>query len=345
MYSLVDMAIYPVLFNQYLSYFAPALSTEAKWIISLAVIWGATAVNLRGASRVGLTSIISGVFVLGVFALLSVAALPHVNHVPWRPFNLPGQTTLGGVGVGISIALWNYIGWDNPSTVEGEVIDAGRSYPRALAITLPLVCLGYLIPLSATVGASDWTKWKEGGWPDIAQMSAGALGKPLAVLLAAAGMISALALFNALLMSYSRIPLVMAEDGFLPKMFAKTDHRGTPRNAILFSAVFYSFFALVAFGRLVVADVLLYAFALFLEFGALLMLRKKEPELRGSFRIPAGFKTVCVLAAIPLLILIAVVALEMRDGEFGLPAVLGAIAAALLGPVAYSVSVRSGSAA
>jgi amino acid transporter len=342
MYSLVDMAIYPVLFNQYLAFLVPSLSTEARWLVSLAVIWGATAINLRGASRVGVTSIVSGVFVLGAFALLSIAAIPHIDHAPWHPFNLPGQSTVGGIGVGISIALWNYIGWDNPSTVEGEVVDATRSYPRALAITLPLVCLGYLVPLLATAGASDWTKWHEGGWPDIARMSAGALGGPLALLLAIAGMVSALALFNALLMSYSRIPLVMAEDGLLPKALARTDSRGTPKNAVLFSAVFYSAFSLVAFGRLVVADVLLYALALFLEFGALLMLRKREPELRGSFRIPAGFKTVCVLAVIPVLILLAVVGLEMHDGEYGLPAVIGALVAALAGPIAYYFSSRSG---
>lgn len=345
MYSLVDMAIYPVLFNQYLSFFVPNLSHQAQWMIALAVIWGAMAINLRGAARVGLTSTVAGVFVLGAFALMSLAAMPRIHHTPWHPFNFPGQGTLGGIGVGISIALWNYIGWDNPSTVEGEVVDAGRSYPRALAITLPLVCLGYLIPLLAAAGASDWTKWKEGGWPDIARMSASFLGEPLAILLAVAGMISALALFNALLMSYSRIPLVMAQDGFLPRQLGRIDARGTPRNAVLFSAVFYSIFALVSFGRLVVADVLLYAFALFLEFGALIALRRNEPELRGSFRIPAGFKTVCMLAVIPMGILVAVVGLEIRDGEYGLPAVLGALIAALVGPIAYSVASRSGSAA
>jgi amino acid transporter len=176
-------------------------------------------------------------------------------------------------------------------------------------------------------------------------MSAGALGEPIAILLAVAGMVSAMALFNALLMSYSRIPLVMAQDGFLPKPFARTDSRGTPRNAVLFSAVFYSVFALVPFGRLVVADVLLYAMALFLEFGALLMLRKKEPELRGSFRIPAGFKSVCVLALIPMVILVAVVILEIQDGDYGLPAVIGAMVAALAGPVAYYYSSGSKGAA
>src|SRR5438270_2897507 len=48
MYSLVDMAIYPVLFNQYLAYFAPRLSPSAVWGVGLVVIWGATALNLAG---------------------------------------------------------------------------------------------------------------------------------------------------------------------------------------------------------------------------------------------------------------------------------------------------------
>lgn len=40
MYSLVDMAIYPVLFNQYLTYFFPGLPDGTQWVISLAIIGG-----------------------------------------------------------------------------------------------------------------------------------------------------------------------------------------------------------------------------------------------------------------------------------------------------------------
>ena len=86
--------------------------------------------------------------------------------------------------------------------------------------------------------------------------AAGVLGRPLAVWIAIAGLVSALALFNALLLSYSRIPLAMAVDGVLPRLFASTDARGTPVAAVLVSAVFYSIFALVSFSSLVVADVL-----------------------------------------------------------------------------------------
>src|SRR5213595_2878483 len=42
MYSLVDMAIYPVLFNQYLHYFAPGFDERFEWLVSLAISCGAT---------------------------------------------------------------------------------------------------------------------------------------------------------------------------------------------------------------------------------------------------------------------------------------------------------------
>lgn len=341
MYSLVDMAIYPVLFNEYLSWFMPGISSPVQWLISLAVIWTATTINLRGAGRVGLVSVLSGSFILLVFLLVSIAAVPHYAHVPWYSDGKPVSTGMTALGVGVSIALWNYIGWDNASTVQGEVRDSTRSYPRALAITLPIVMAGYLIPLSATLAATDWTQWRESGWPDIARMAGGFLGAPLAMLVAVAGMLSALALFNALLLSYSRIPLAMATDGLLPKGLAKLDRRATPRNAVLVSAICYSIFALLSFVHLVVADVLLYSMALFLEFAALIALRIKKPDLRGSFRIPLGTRGVTALALLPAVILAGVVALEMTGGDYGGPAILGAVVAMLLGPAAYFLARRT----
>src|SRR2546428_7491332 len=47
-------------------------------------------------------------------------------------------------------------------------------------------------------------------------LAATLVGPWLGAWIAAAGMVSAFGLFNALLLSYSRIPLVMAQDGFLP---------------------------------------------------------------------------------------------------------------------------------
>ena len=341
MYSLVDMAIYPVLFNQYLSYFAPSLGRGARWIVSLAVIWSATAINLRGAFRVGRASVIAGTFIIAGFTAMAFAALPHMAHSPWRPFAAPGREGLSGLAVGLSIALWNYIGWDNASTAQGEVRDASRTYPRALAFALPLVALGYFVPLLPALGSTDWRTWTEGGWPEIARTAAGSLGRPLAAWIAAAGMVSALALFNALLLAYSRVPFVIADDGLLPSPLARTDDNGTPRNAVIVSAIVYSIFVLIPFGSLVVADVLLYSLALSLEFASLVKLRRAEPDLRGFFRIPLGANAVTALAMMPMLVLLLVVFLSFYDGEFGLPALAGAGVAIVLGPIVFWAATRA----
>jgi amino acid transporter len=342
MYSLVDMAIYPKLFVTYLAWFMPGLGANVVWGVGLVVIWGATGLNLMGAGRVGRSSVLAGAFIIGGFLVLSVVSLMHAAHVPWRPFVAPGRDGMGGMAVGLSIALWNYIGWDNASTVQGEVRDASRSYPRALAIALPLVAAGYLIPLVTALAATDWTTWSEGSWPAIALAAGGRIGPMLAAWIALAGMVSAIALFNALLLSYSRIPFVMAADGLLPAALGRTDTRGTPRNAVLFAAVCYSLFMLLPFSGLVVADVLLYSLALMLEFGALLRLRHVEPTLRGTFRIPLGTGGVALLASLPLAVLLLVMGLSVADGEYGVPALAGAGLAIAAGPLCYYAARRFG---
>ena len=83
---------------------------------------------------------IAGAFIIGGFLALSVggAAARDARALAARSRRRRARGSRG-LAVGLSIALWNYIGWDNASTVQGEVQDASRSYPRALAIALPLV--------------------------------------------------------------------------------------------------------------------------------------------------------------------------------------------------------------
>jgi amino acid transporter len=272
---------------------------------------------------------------------LAIAALPHASHIPWRPFAAPKGGGVGGLAVGISIALWNYIGWDNASTVEGEMQDASRGYPRALAFALPLVVFIYLVPLLTTLSATDWMTWEDGSWPAIAAAAAhGRVGAFLGAWVGVGGMVSALALFNALLMSYSRIPFVMAQDRLLPAPLAVADSRGTPRTAVLASAVLYSVFVLAPFGELVIADVLLYSLALFLEFGALVRLRRTQPDLRGPFRIPVGRGGVAVLAGMPMAVLVGVIVISFMDGEYGVKAVMAAGVAIVLGPIVFALATR-----
>jgi amino acid transporter len=344
LYSVVEMALYPVIFTSYLAYFFPDVGAFGKWGVALAIIWGSTWLNLRGAAQVGRFSTIIGVIVLSGFLVLAALAVPQIDATPWVPFTAKDGSLTGSLGVGLSIALWNYVGWDNASTVVGEIHDASRTYPRALALALLTVTLSYFLPLLATLGATDWSTWKEGGWPDIANTVGShwspSLGRWMARWIGVAGLVSSIAMFNSLLMAYSRIPLALAADGLLPPALAQVDANGVPRRAVIGAALCYSLFALLPFSGLVVADVFLYASAVALEMAALVQLRRVEPLLRGSFRLPVGTVGVALLALLPMLVLVVVIALAITDGEFGLPAIAGATAAILLGPGLFRLADR-----
>src|SRR6266704_6709615 len=339
-YSLIDMAIYPVLFLQYLRFFLPGLGPLQAWLVALALIWGATWLNLRGTRVVGTASGWFVALVLAPFGVLAPVALARwlgqpATPFPVTPFHAGGTSFLGGRGMGVSQSIWNYSGWDNASTIGGEIEQSSATYPRALARTLPLVTAVYLVTILPALALTDWKTWTDGAWPQIA---GAVVGPWLSVWVAAAGLVSAFALFNALLLAYSRIPLVVAQDGLLPAALARVDERGTPRNAVLASAVAYSGFALLSFGGLLAADVLLYSAALALEFAALIQLRRREPELRGAFRVPVGIPVLVVLALLPMAFITVAVILEVQSKEIGLPGVLVAALLAAVGPVWYALT-------
>ena len=337
-YSLLDMAIYPVLLIQYVGFFLPGLGGLERWLVALAMIWGATWLNLRGTRVVGTASGWFVAAVLAPFAVLAAVAIARwLGHpatpFPVTPFHAAGTSFLGALGIGVSQSIWNYSGWDNASTIGGEIEQASATYPRALARALPLVTVVYLLTIVPVLALTDWTTWTDGAWPGLARA---VVGGWLGVWVALAGMLSAFALFNALLLVYSRIPLVLAQDGLLPAALARTDERGTPANAVLVSAAVYSVFSLLPFGGLLAGDVLLYTAALGLEFAALIRLRRAEPELRGVFRVPLGVPGLVALAALPLAVLVAGLVLEVQSRAIGLPGVLVAVLLALAGPPVYA---------
>jgi len=341
-YSLVDMALYPVLFRQYLRYFIPGLTPLEGWIVALAVIWMATGLNLRGTRTVGAASLWFVTLVVAPFAVLAgVAAVQWLGHsaahLSLTPFHAEGTTFLGALGVGISQGIWNYSGWDNASTIGDEIQSSGRTYPKALARAVPLVTIVYLVTVVPTLAVSDWHAWTDGAWPDIARSIAGGW---LAQWIAAAGMISAFALFNALLLAYSRIPLALARDRLLPAALGALDARDTPRTAVIVSAVIYSICALIPFGDLLAADVLLYTLALVLEFGSLIALRRREPALRGPFRVPLSTPVVTLLATLPPIVLLTAVVLELAGAGAGFKGVLVGLTLAAAGPAIYVVLAR-----
>jgi amino acid transporter len=186
-----------------------------------------------------------------------------------------------------------------------------------------IVALSYVLPVAAMwpTGLSA-SAWETGFWADIASM----LGGPgLRIALTVGGMMSGFGMFNALVMSYSRLPLAMAQDGMLPHVFAKLHPRSrAPWVAILVLAVCWALCLRLGFERLVTLDILIYGASLMLEFAALVALRLREPGLARPFRVPGGLPGAVLVGLLPgLLLLISIIRgehetlLGMRSTTFG----------------------------
>jgi amino acid transporter len=302
--SIFDMAIYPALFVGYLGHFAPAVTAGSRGLwIGVGLIGASAAWNLLGARAVGMSSTVLGVILLSPFAILAGYSLLHRSAagVPAAP--LHGVDFLGG----ILVAMWNYMGWDNASTIAGEVDRPRRTYPLAMAGALLLVAVTYTLPVAAvalTGIGSD--RWSTGGWADVARavFHNSAAGEGLAVAITIGGMVGAAGTLNALTMCLSRVPAVLAEDGFLPGILAKRHTRtGAPWVAILACSAAWALCLELSFVKLIVLDVLLTGLSILLEFAALVALRIREPDLPRPYRMPGGLAGAIAAGVFPLLLL------------------------------------------
>ncbi len=337
--SIFDMAIYPTLFVLYLGRLFPAWTAGwhgAAWelaLIGLCCLW-----NLLGAPAVGDGSVGLFVLLLSPFVVLVAVAVWHGAHLPAH-ISWARSGEEGGLSTAILVAMWNYMGWDNASTVAREVDDPRRNYPRAMVASAALVAVTYVIPLAAMAYAGvPAGSFSTGSWADVARTT---VGPWLGIAIVVGGTLTSVGMFNALTMSYARLPMVLAEDGMLPAVLARRNRRGVPWFAVLACAAAWALALRFSFERLISIDLILYGSSLILEFIALIVLRLREPKLPRPFRA-GSFATACVVGALPTSLIVYADYASRYERMAHMPALaLGALIAAC-GPLFYVLSKTIG---
>ena len=328
--SVFDMAIYPTLFVLYLGQIAPALGRGRNGVLAGAAVVAVAAIwNIAGIRAVGKSSVYLMLALLFPFAALTVYSV-------WRaPITAAVQhgASIDMLGA-LSVGMWNYMGWDNASTIAGEVEDPQRTYPRAMIGAAVLVAIVYLIPVGAAkVAGVDPAAWTTGSWVQVAST----LGRRwLGISVVVGGMLCGLGMTNALVLSYTRVPFAMAQHGYLPAAFQRVHPKtGAPWVSILACAIAWTLCLPLGFERLVLLDIILYGGSLLLEFIALVALRVREPNLPRRFRAPGGMVGAAALGVGPAALI--VLTLVRGESERAGPVTaleLGAMLA-LLGVIVY----------
>jgi amino acid transporter len=334
--SIFDMAIYPTLFVAYLTRMFPWFQENHRGVfVALAVVIVCALLNIAGVKVVSTTSLWLFFALSAPFAAIFVLAPFKIGALA-NAVTRPTSSNVDILG-GLLICMWNYMGWDNASTIATEVERPQRTYPRAMLVAVAIVCLTYVLPFAAMwmTGLSA-SAWETGAWADIAQLMGGPV---LRIALVAGGMISGFGMFNALVMSYSRLPLAMAQDGMLPKVFGKLHSKSrAPWVAILALAVGWGLALNLGFERLVTMDIMIYGVSLSLEFAALIWLRIREPELPRPFRVPGGMFGAIAVGIPPVLLLGFAIVRSQSETVLGMSSFAFGLILMGAGVVAYFIN-------
>ena len=248
------------------------------------------------------------IVIMKVSAVLFViiAGVFFINTDNWSPF-IPapemvkeGDTLKEAYGVqgiisGAAAIFFAYVGFDAVSTQAGEAINPKKDVPFAIIVSLLTCTLLYILVSLVLTGMMHYTDFNpQGKFPD-------AIKAPVAYAFEIAGQgwagyiitiaatVGLISVLMVMIMGQSRIFLGMSKDGLIPKMFSDIHPvRKTPaKSLMLLGIVIATIAAFTPISKL--ADMTSFGtlFAFTMVCVAVWILRKKEPNLPRSFRVPA----------------------------------------------------------
>ncbi|CAI9095075.1 OLC1v1030934C2 [Oldenlandia corymbosa var. corymbosa] len=300
--GVIDNALYPVLFLDYLDSAVPALSSGYPRVLAvLGLTIVLTYMNYRGMTIVGWVAVVLGIFSILPFVVMGFISLPKLRPKRWLVADVHNVDW----NLYLNTLFWNLNYWDSISTLSGEVDNPQKNLPKSLFYALLLVVCSYFFPLLAGTGALPLERdsWTDGYFSDVAKMLGGVW---LRDWIQGAAAVSNMGMFVAEMSSDSFQLLGMAERGMLPDFFAKRSRYGTPLVGILFSASGVFLLSWLSFQEIIAAENFLYCFGMILEFIAFIRLRYKNPDAPRPYKIPVG-NVGAILMCVPPTILIGAV--------------------------------------
>jgi amino acid transporter len=277
------------------------LSKTQHWMVAFGFLLLVSVVNVLGIRLVGSLTLALLLLALVPTAVFTLLAFWHFHYNPFHPIFPPGRPWQQSFGDGLALALWVYSGYEQLSTVAEEVEHPKRNFPLGLAIVVPLAMASFVLPYAAGVASvNNWQKWEVNYFVIAARNLAGPW---LAFAMFGAAAVCTFVLLDSTILSASRVPFSMAEDGLLHRSLSRLHPRyGTPARAILLA--FPLLVVLAQFGvvRLIAIYAWFRAASSMLTLFSVWRLRKTASGLHRDFLVPGGQVGIALVAITPTLL-------------------------------------------
>ncbi len=263
----------------------PAPGQPAGWfnipalLITMAVTWILVR-GVRESAGTNTTMVVIKVVAILIFCFGAASAIKPSN---WHPFAPNG---FSGILTGASIVFFTYIGFDSVSTAAEECRNPQRDLPIGIIATLIVCTILYGSVSLVLTGIARYDTLNSDS-PVADALKALSMNRLRLIVTAGAlmGMLSSLLVYQ---YGQARVWFAMSRDGLLPAMFSAVHSQfRTPHISTWIAGFFVGIPAglwdIATFAELSNIGTL---FAFILVSAGVIVLRKKQPERRRSFRVP-----------------------------------------------------------
>lgn len=229
------------------------------------------------------------VSVVLVFIALGWQYIDPANYQPYIPKNTGtfGEFGFSGILRGAGVIFFVFIGFDIVSTMAQETRNPQRNMPIGIIGSLAICTLLFVLFGYVMTGMANYTEFKNSAAPvAIAIAKTPYLWLSQAIILAILIGYTSVILVD--LLGQSRVFFSMSRDGLLPKVFSQLHPRfKTPFKSNIVLCIFICLFAglvpINVVGEMTSIGTLL---AFVMVCVAVMVLRKRNPEIKRSFRTP-----------------------------------------------------------
>ncbi|MCU1642058.1 MAG: hypothetical protein JWN03_2333 [Nocardia sp.] len=292
---------------QYLGYLWPSMSTGQGDLVGIAVVVAVVLLLWRRVESIGkITVVMWTIMIISVGAVI-LASFTHFH--PDLAFTWPAHAVeLGhgsfwlGFASGLTIGIYDYLGYNTSAYLGAEVKNPGRVLPRSIVFAIAGVMVVYLLMQIGVLGVTHWQDMLDPN--NVASQSVASavlestMGKGAAQVVTALILITAFASIFTGLLGGSRVPFNAAHDRVFFRSFGKLHpkHEFPVLGLLAMGVVTAGGFLLarhigtstahppltVLISLLTTVMVIVQAFA---QIAAVIVLRRRQPDLPRPYRM------------------------------------------------------------
>jgi amino acid transporter len=272
---------------EYLGFFFPHMSWAAVHLIS--VLASFLVVFLLYRRIESIRAITIALWVIMLVAVVGTSAAGFSDFHPDLAFTFPanafGSQFFFGLGAGLIIGIYDYLGYFTTAYMGDELRNPGKTMPGSILISVIAMMFVYLALNISVLGVVPWQEVATS--KSIASLVVEhSWGHTAAAVMTILIIVTAFASVFAGLLGGSRVPYQAAQDKvFLPAFGRLHAKHGFPHVALLTMGVVMAagtFFDLTQVINMLLAATIIVQSAA--QIVALVVLRKRQPELRRPYR-------------------------------------------------------------